>query len=284
MKYLFLLAVAFSLIANERDHKAPYITGDGFRSIADHLFDETSRDISIEKIKSYDSIFVKSDFLSQFINEILPQISTPFIVISHNSDHGPEPKHNRLADNKHLVAWFAQNCSKYSHDKLIPIPIGIENNYVLNATKFACIKELSGQTLEKNMVFYINCSQSTNIKERKPLYSKIMRRKFVVDTTLPMRDYMKKLASAKFVASPPGNGFDCHRTWEALYVNTYPVVKKSLSDRLFSDLPVLLVKNYVSLTPAHLNNAYNKYSKRDFRWEKITMEYWWKQIRSAQQR
>jgi hypothetical protein len=30
-----------------------------------------------------------------------------------------------------------------------------------------------------------------------------------------------------FVPSPAGNGLDCHRTWEALYLGAVPVVLKS---------------------------------------------------------
>jgi hypothetical protein len=30
-----------------------------------------------------------------------------------------------------------------------------------------------------------------------------------------------------YVLSPPGNGIDCHRTWEALFLGSIPIVKKS---------------------------------------------------------
>jgi len=54
-----------------------------------------------------------------------------------------------------------------------------------------------------------------------------------------------------FVASPYGNGFDCHRTWEALCLGCIPIVKISPLDRLFANLPVLLnttLKEFTSRT------------------------------------
>ena len=36
-----------------------------------------------------------------------------------------------------------------------------------------------------------------------------------------------------FIYSPEGTGIDCHRTWEALYLNTIPIMKRN---HLFRDL------------------------------------------------
>ena len=44
----------------------------------------------------------------------------------------------------------------------------------------------------------------------------------------------------KFILSPPGAGFDCHRTWEALYLGAIPIVKTSSLDPLYKDLPVVI--------------------------------------------
>ena len=44
-----------------------------------------------------------------------------------------------------------------------------------------------------------------------------MQRRFVWETT----------AQFAFVASPPGNGFDCHRTWEALILGCIVIVQNS---------------------------------------------------------
>lgn len=43
---------------------------------------------------------------------------------------------------------------------------------------------------------------------------------------LSPRDFIHELASHAFVICPEGNGIDCHRVWEAMYVGTTPVVKR----------------------------------------------------------
>jgi len=49
-----------------------------------------------------------------------------------------------------------------------------------------------------------------------------------------------------FVASPPGNGLQSHRTWEALMAGRAPVVLRTggPADDLYSGLPVLLVDGW----------------------------------------
>ena len=42
-------------------------------------------------------------------------------------------------------------------------------------------------------------------------------------------DYLKELKSSYFVVSPNGNGVDCHKTWEALYLNVIPILTSSIN-------------------------------------------------------
>jgi hypothetical protein len=69
-----------------------------------------------------------------------------------------------------------------------------------------------------------------------------------------------------FVPSPAGNGLDCHRTWEALYLGCVPVVikKEFCGDETWpvlvvdnwQDLAAMkqeeLVENYISLKKTHM--------------------------------
>ena len=44
---------------------------------------------------------------------------------------------------------------------------------------------------------------------------------------LPFDKHLEILSSSFFCISPDGNGLDCHRHWEALYLKTIPIVTKS---------------------------------------------------------
>jgi hypothetical protein len=61
---------------------------------------------------------------------------------------------------------------------------------------------------------------------------------------LNSRKYRQLLNSYGFVASPPGNGIDCHRTWEALYLGVVPILKKSIFYSFFPDLPAIFVDDW----------------------------------------
>jgi len=51
-------------------------------------------------------------------------------------------------------------------------------------------------------------------------------------------------AEYPFVISAAGNGLDCHRTWELLYLGSIVVTKTSPLDRLFDGLPVVIVEDW----------------------------------------
>ena len=56
--------------------------------------------------------------------------------------------------------------------------------------------------------------------------------------------YRASLAEYCFTLSPPGNGVDCHRTWEALYLGVVPIVKRSPFFEAFPELPALIVEDW----------------------------------------
>jgi len=68
------------------------------------------------------------------------------------------------------------------------------------------------------------------------------------------REYMELFRTHKFVISPPGNGRDCHRHWEAILVGTVPIIlKDSALQVAMSDLPVWWVDSYDEVTESSYN-------------------------------
>ena len=63
----------------------PFVSGDTFRNNCNHVFDEVKQ-LKIQNIKFNDFVFVKSDYLDLFFNDIHPQIEFKYNLISHNSD------------------------------------------------------------------------------------------------------------------------------------------------------------------------------------------------------
>jgi hypothetical protein len=83
-----------------------------------------------------------------------------------------------------------------------------------------------------------------------------------------------------FWLSPRGNGLDCHRTWEALYLDVIPIVWNSTLDPLYVDLPVIIIKDSDDITEPFLRAklreiATNKAkSPTVYRFEKLRFSFW----------
>jgi hypothetical protein len=83
-----------------------------------------------------------------------------------------------------------------------------------------------------------------------------------------------------FVISPHGGGFDCHRLWEALALGCIAIVKTSGIDRLYDDLPVLIVKEWSDINKKMLRATMDRFKTRKFNYDKLLLSYWMNEIKS----
>ncbi|CAF2141155.1 unnamed protein product [Rotaria magnacalcarata] len=86
-----------------------------------------------------------------------------------------------------------------------------------------------------------------------------------------------------FWLSLHGNGIDCHRTWEALYLDIIPIVWNSSLKVLYDKLPVLIIEDHRALTEAFLRGKLQEITKRKiaasqsdatYQYEKLRNAYW----------
>jgi hypothetical protein len=80
------------------------------------------------------------------------------------------------------------------------------------------------------------------------------------------------MAQWRFCVSPPGNGIDCHRTWEALYLGVIPVVAPSPAG-LLDQLPCIVMDDISAVSLEGLEVARLSLNG-PFAWEKLTLSYW----------
>ena len=88
----------------------------------------------------------------------------------------------------------------------------------------------------------------------------------------------KRMWEYSFVLSPYGNGFDCHRTWEALCLGSIPIMKAPHFRLLFQDLPVLNVSDWDEINEDLLRKTLDVFKQRQFNYEKLKLSYWTAQI------
>jgi hypothetical protein len=83
-----------------------------------------------------------------------------------------------------------------------------------------------------------------------------------------------------FWLSPRGNGLDCHRTWEALYLDIIPIVWNNSLNVLYENLPVVIINDYKELNQTFLYEKLNEISQtklsieKIYQYEKLRHAYW----------
>jgi hypothetical protein len=261
-----------------RPDSYPYITGDGFRKMTDHIYDETGK-CQAHDIKDKQIVFLKTDLIDEWFADVHPKITAKYKLITHNSDRSIGEKEASYIDDK-IIHWFAQNAI-VSDPKITPIPIGLENKrYFYNGIPYLFNKIRKNRINKKNRILF-GFSIKTNSTERKPTFEALTRCEIAdkIEGFPTPNSYLKILKQYKFVASPPGNGIDCHRTWEAIYLGVIPIVKESICMNYFSalGLPILVVKNYDNISisdykaintdilPLYIDYWINKIKKYDYK-------------------
>jgi hypothetical protein len=262
---------------DSRPASYPYITGDGLRKIADHIYDETTK-CQPEAVRAGQIVFINADLLADYFSNCHPQIKYPYKLISHNSDYNIKESDLHYIDDK-IIYWFAQNVM-VSHPKLIPIPFGLDN---LHLYYQGVPKILEGvkkiKTERKNRIIF-GFSIITNPRERQPAYDYLINSK--IADKLPWEDnpkkYLKLINNYQFIACPSGNGLDDPRTWQALYLGIVPITIRSVAREYFQNLklPIFIIEKWSDLdklTEDDLGNLYNKLTK-DAEIKPLFIDYW----------
>lgn len=285
MLAVFFVFHCVPLISKDRRPSYPYVTGDGFRACADYVYDEDICTIEVEKIRAGDVIFVKPELFEEFFHNYHPKIEHKYILITHNSDIDIPGKYACFLDDPKLIAWFGQNVYDYSHPKLIPIPIGLTNRYNPLGDPgpiTAAVRAARQRRKQRSILAYFNVNLQTNLQARQKVYDYFYPQNFctVITETIPFQVYLNNVLKSKFVISPRGNGLDCHRTWEALYLGSIPVVQRSKMDAVFDDLPVLIIDAWEEVTEEFLLQKYQEFSGEKYDFSKLYMDFWQRLINS----
>jgi hypothetical protein len=235
-----------------------------------------------------DTVFVEYGRLERFAAKYLPRIQNRFILITPNCEFwtdNPQPGcFAYLLKSDKIAAWFVQNIDREPSERLIPIPIGLANSVkphgqISVLAPLAAAAPLPGSGT-RDRFLYVNFAVGTNEQARLPCLRHF--EKVAPEPVKPFADYLTDLSRTLFVPSPPGNGLDCHRTWEALLMGCYPIVISTTLNPLYEDLPVIVVQNWEEATDAFLLQKLEEFKRRSWNWEKLYAPYWFAKVRKIQ--
>jgi len=246
------------------------------------------------------SIYVCSDLLRFFVLLILPKISNTFVLVTGDSDMCipreslTDSETITLINNPFLLKWFAQNTQIQRHEKIFQLPIGLDYHTISNDPNYNWKTEGEGHLpkdqegilinlrqqmapfYERTATIYVNFTPiNDRFGQRKSAFEEIPNDLLFINQKFTKRTAnWKNMTHYTFVLSPFGMGMDCHRTWEALCLGAIPIVKAPNFQKMFEDLPVLIVNEWSEITRELLDKTIDDFKSREFKYEKLTLQYW----------
>lgn len=266
------------------------ISGNSIANICDHIFSQTIVDEStstgyrivkntdvIMKIKSGQSIFVKTDYLFDFFSMIKSREDIKCLnLVTHDSDRIIDLN---IANNipTCINKMFSINACVIDK-KIIPIPIGIANSYCKITLKPQEQKQFSTRGTKA----LVACNVTNNPIERERLYH----HRFddgvtVVKGSVSLSSYESLLDQHDFIFCPEGNGPDTHRIWESLYKGKIPIVKTAAWNRNFRDLPIMFVDSLLDASENNRALFLSNFDISKFQTQKLSLNYWSHELRKV---
>jgi hypothetical protein len=233
-------------------------------------------ELPIDDIKKYKVIYVYTHFLQEFFDKFFDSLNE-IILITNNSDDGIHDKHLRYLEGSNIKKWYCQN-RETSHPKLFSIPIGLANSQWPHGNQSLITQIRADNNPKKNLV-YKNFDANTNFGERFRCNAITEKNNIFLSPRVSINEYWKTLSESLFVISPPGNGIDCHRIWEALYLKSVPVVIYHESFSQFKHLPILFVSDWSEITIEFLKSKINQFTGADFDIPELYISYWYEKIK-----
>ncbi len=275
----------------------------------------------IKNIQDGSIVWVYAKHLANFVSDVLPHINGKIILVSGGSDatfptNYPEKREILNAINSpSILHLFMQNCA-YSHPKVTQIPIGIDLHTAVHwPYKCGFESSISSKKQSIQLTSLLKTLRQTGLRPIKAIcdfgfndsmhgeYNRYLEfnddratiRKRLenfpfashLEKSVPRDTLWKMKGQCAFDISPPGNGIDCHRTWESLLLGCIVIVKDSFLNPLLKDLPVVVIQSWDEITPENLAMWRIKYAdaltNSKYR-EKLTIDFWLNKMRTIQNR
>lgn len=269
-----------------------------------------------ETIKKGDVVWISCCYLNQFVQEVLPSVEEPFILVTSCGDESFPSSYafdiDAFLHHEKLFHFFVQNC-EINHPKISHLPIGIDffsgswnGRYMKNKkplsieeqendlqTLLSTLKPTHERICKAYVDFHLNDTLFNGFMQRHKLLGETRRDIFYKLLPSKTMDYgsrkvlrhmlWEKKGNYAFSISPPGNGLDCYRTWEDLTLGCIVIVKTSPLNPLYEGLPVVIVKDWDEITQSNMakwllqyGDAFTNPSYR----EKLTNTYWINKIQT----
>ena len=207
----------------------------------------------------------KPKLIESKLYDKLSKLKNPFTLILHNSDDEFGKKQLKYLDIPNCKKIYTQNMN-VKHPQVKPLPIGMANSFwEWGDSKIMdeVIKE--GYTDLNPYFIYANFTKGDGIRyeRRKDCFDILSNNGIIMQESTDYKSYLQELKKHKFCISPEGNGIDCYRTRESLYMRTIPICKRSVMVEEFAKtFPIYIVDDWKDFD---INDVWKRYES--FSWE-----------------
>ena len=241
------------------------------------------------RVSEGDKIYVVGECLDYFFKEIEPKIMNPFILVTGRSDISIDSWWEDRITNK-IIKWFAVN-NVSSNPKIQTIPLGIDNvnwrfdNNPQGNTKL--FNDINSENIKAEKELLVSFQSHTNATERERCFNHFKEKDFITHRPYTnedrrneefLKEYYREIRRHKFSVCPFGTGFDCHRIWQTLILNSFPIVMNHKSMEEFYDLPIWFVDDWCDVTKENIRDKYkemvDKYNNGRYNMNKLWFDYW----------
>lgn len=263
-----------------------FLSGYNFARQSDVIFSETILENNTHKTYIVDEfeldnnniIFCKTDNIISLFEILQDEEELNNLkLITHESDYEINEKIFHLKP-KCISKWYAVNVN-YQHDDLIPIPLGLANDYCSITLKFNNLIKKGNP----NKLLYVNHRISTNSEQRKWIYDYFKNNDWctVDEPNLSLSEYKTQLDDHEFILCPRGNGIDTHRLWESFYHGIIPVVENHIHYSCLENLPVIVVDSFKEINEKFLLDQKEKILKKELNMDKLKVSWWINLIKNS---
>lgn len=252
-------------------------------------------------ISSGSLVYVISSALRSWFKEIYPILleenKVVILVTGDSVENAPLgalginiEEFQKLRDEGIIYHWFCQNCDVVFEDYVTPIPLGIDyhtlhrknfwgekkTDFIYQDINLNLISRKRFNDFNKRkvkLICDIHLNKGNFNKERQIAYRQSLKIKnaLFINKPISRSNFWRIMRNSKYIISPRGRGFDCHRTWEALVLGVVPIIKTSVNDILFKEMPVLVVDSFEDISD-NLLDRNNTFAQCNLK--KISLDYW----------
>lgn len=265
-----------------RPSSYPLLSGDSFRALANVVVESVS-DAATADIRNDDIVWCVTHMLRDLEKTLCASNADGVTLLLGNSDQNVDRLTFLGLESLKGLKVFAQNQVE-TLPNVEPLPIGLENRWHAkhNPSNRAFTRRHLLQIERKSRIMW-TFKVSTNRRSRTKAAA-ALRATPTADhfNRVSPRKHRKTLRQYAFVASPEGNGLDCHRTWEVMYLNCIPIVQKRFMTEHFRSLglPIWVIDSYEDLgsfSEHDLEQKRENILKQSTR-DGLFMDFWYQRI------